>query len=221
MEPIHFMEYSIPMALEDFLPVALSAFGFFLIAKTLAGKQASVGQLAWLGAALIVSGGFSKALWKLVIAASGSDLVVLREALFPLMGPGFVMMAWALWRGLKERKFTAAQIWAVPLALSALALASAGYLAMTQANRRWSLLLLVVTTLGNVLTSGQLIWNAWRRDARPAAALFLYNVLTIFLQARLARLEQTIALQWLEQLNNTLSWAAFALAVWLWRRNQQ
>jgi hypothetical protein len=31
-------------------------------------------------------------------------------------------------------------------------------------------------------------------------------------------MEQTITLQWIEQLNNTLSWAAFAVAAWLWQR---
>ena len=214
------MEYSLPMALEDFLPVVLSALGFSWIAKALTRNQAAAGQLAWVGALLIVLGGFSKALWKLVIASTGTDIVWLRESLFPLMGPGFVLLAWALWRGLKGRKYTAAQIWAVPLLLSSLALAAAGYLAMTQANRRWSLLLLIVTTLGNVWASGQLIVNAGRRKAMGAALLFLYNLLTIFLQARLARMEQTITLQWLEQLNNTLSWAAFAAAAWLWQREQ-
>jgi hypothetical protein len=215
------MEYSVPMALEDFLPVVLSAFGFSWIAKALRRKQAAAGQLAWVGALLIVLGGFSKAAWKLIIASTGTDIVWMREALFPLMGPGFVMLAWALWRGLKARKFSAAQIWLVPLLLSLLALTAAAYLAMTQPNRRWSLLLLIVTTLGNVWASAQLIGSSWQRNVRGAALLFLYNLLTIFLQARLARMEQTIALQWLEQLNNTLSWAAFAAAAWLWQRNQQ
>ena len=214
------MEYSLFMALEDFLPVVFSAVGFFFIAKTLARKQAAVGQLAWLGVVLIVLGGFLKAAWKLWIASTGSDIVWMSQSLFVLMGPGFVLLAWALWRGLKERKYSSAQIWTVPLLLSLLALAAAGYLAMTQPNRRWSLLLLIVTTLGNVWTSWQLIRNSWQRNLRGAAALFLYNLLTIFLQARLARMEQTIALQWLEQLNNTLSWAAFAAAAWLWQREQ-
>jgi hypothetical protein len=94
----------------------------------------------------------------------------------------------------------------------------AAYLGYVQGSRRWSLWLLMVTTLGNVLTSLQLIRHSWRHQLRVAAGLFLYNLLTIFLQARLARMEQTIALQWIEQLNHTLSWAAFAVAAWLWQR---
>jgi hypothetical protein len=214
------MEYSITMALEDFIPVAFSAFGFFLIARALADKQAEVGTLAFAGATLIALGGFLKALFKLIAASAGQRISWLSEGLFPLMSAGFVMVAWALWRGLKEQRSSVAQIWTAPLLIALSALGLAAYLGFAQGNRRWSLLLLIVTTLGNVLASAQLIRHSWRRDQRAAAALFLYNLLTIFLQARLARMEQTIALQWVEQINNTLSWAAFALAAWLWRRKQ-
>jgi hypothetical protein len=212
------MEYSITMALEDFIPVAFSAFGFFLIARALARQQAAVGSLAFTGATLIVLGGFLKALFKLIAASAGAQITWLSDSLFPLMSAGFVLMAWALWRGLQARPLSAAQVWATPLLIALLALGLAAYFGFVQGNRRWSLLLLMVTTLGNVLTSLQLIRHSWRHKLRAAAGLFLYNLLTIFLQARLARMEQTITLQWIEQLNNTLSWAAFAVAAWLWQR---
>jgi hypothetical protein len=212
------MEYSITMALEDFIPVAFSAFGFFLIARALARQQAAVGSLAFTGATLIVLGGFLKALFKLIAASAGAQITWLSDSLFPLMSAGFVLMAWALWCGLQGRPLSAAQVWATPLLIALLVLGLAAYLGFVQGNRRWSLWLLMVTTLGNVLTSLQLIRHSWRHQLRAAAGLFLYNLLTIFLQARLARMEQTITLQWIEQLNNTLSWAAFAVAAWLWQR---
>ena len=43
------MEYSLPMALEDFLPVVLSALGFSWIAKALTRNQAAVPDLGVIG----------------------------------------------------------------------------------------------------------------------------------------------------------------------------
>jgi hypothetical protein len=212
------MEYSLAIALEDFIPVVLSALGFVWLARRLAERAPAVGPLAGTGAALIVLGGFSKALWKLIIAATGADVSWLANSLFPLMAPGFLCLAWALWRGLRAGKTSAASVWLAPLAGSALALSAAAFIAFTKGGRGWVMILLAVTTLGNLLLSLQLIADSWRRGLLPAALLFAYNLATIFLQARMARMEQTIALQWIEQLNNTLSWAAFAAAVWFWRK---
>ena len=213
------MEYSLTIALEDFIPVALSALGFAWVARRLSQRTAAVAQLAWLGVALIVAGGFSKALWKLIIAVTGADVTWLANSLFPLMAPGFLCLAWALWRGLKANARDA-NLWLVPLALSLVALSAAAFSAFTKGGRGWVLILLLATTLGNLFVSVQLIADSWRRRLWLAAALFGYNLITIFVQARLARMTQTIALQWAEQLNNTASWAAFAAAAYLWQRKK-
>ena len=214
------MEYSLTIAFEDFIPVALSALGFAWVARRLSQRNVAASQLAWLGVALIVAGGFAKAFWKLIIAVSGADVTWLANSLFPLMAPGFLCLAWALWHGLKA-KARDTNVWLVPLALSVVALGAAAFSAFSKGGRGWVLILLAATTLGNLFVSVQLIADAWRRRLWWAAALFAYNLVTIFVQARLARMEQTIALQWVEQINNTLSWAAFAAAAYLWQREKQ
>jgi hypothetical protein len=47
------------------------------------------------------------------------------------------------------------------------------------------------------------------------AALFIINLVGVFLLNGLARMpEQTIALQWIEESINTVSWLAFAVAAY-------
>lgn len=211
-------EFTIPMALEDYLPVIFSAFGLYLIVKTLSVKQANVTKLAGLGALLIVTDGFLKATWKLIYAAAGVDVAWMKDSLFLLMGPGFMMFSWALWKGLKEQLSTNRQIWLTPLIVVFIALILAGYLVMMGRSSRP--VLLTLTTFGTVWMAGQLILSSWRKGLYLAVFLFFYNVVTIFLQVWLAQLPQTTALQWLGQINNTFSWLAFAVGVWLWQRRK-
>lgn len=211
-------EFTVPMALEDYLPIAFSAFGLFMVAKTIRQKHPNAAMLAGLGAVLIVTDGLLKATWKLIYATSGQDIAWMHDSLFVLMGPGFMMFSWALWRGLKNTPSTFLQVWAIPMVIVAFAMAIAGYLAMTQPNRSWARVLLMLTTFGTVWMSGQLIRSSWKRGLYLAIFLFVYNIITIFLQAWLAQMPQTTALQWTGQINNTLSWAAFAIGAWLWQR---
>jgi len=90
--------YSVPLALQDFMPVALSATGLFFLAEMIKhmAREARVANIALLGAWLVMLGGGIKAAWKLNVALTGNDIEWMDNALFVLMGPGFTCMAWAL-----------------------------------------------------------------------------------------------------------------------------
>jgi hypothetical protein len=211
-------EFTVPMALEDYLPIIFSAVGLFLIAKILTKKQSIIGIQAWIGAILIVFDGFLKATWKLIYASTGNDIAWMHDSLFLFMGPGFFIFAFALWRGLSNKIFTASQVWLIPLVTVFLSLSVSGYLAITQPNRSWARVLLALTTIGTVWVSVQLIRDCLKKKLYLPIFLFIYNVSTIFAQAWLAQLPQTTALHWIGQINNTFSWAAFAIGVWIWQR---
>ncbi len=212
-------EFTVAMALEDYIPVFFTAVGLYFITKFVSIKHSNLSKLAWLGTVLVVTDGFLKATWKLIYASTGTDIAWMKDSLFVLMGPGFIFVSWALWRGLKEESSTAKQVWLVPLSIVLPALCLSAYLAMTQPNRSWARVLLMLTTVGILFTNGQIGFCCLKKKRYLTIILLIINIVTIFGQAFLSQLPQTTALHWIGQINNTISWAAFALAVWLWQRH--
>jgi hypothetical protein len=200
---------TVPMALEDYLPVSLAAIGWIYLARMLARRDEAWGRLAWAGLALITLGGLCKATWKLLIAANGTDVWPLNTALFALMCPGFLLTAWALWRSRVTRP-NAAQVWGAPLLLAGLALGAAAYLGLAKGSRAWFPLLIGLTTLGNLLAIIWLMRRSLNWGLRSLAALFLFNLSVSFALARMS--DQTVTLQWVKQGINTLSQLAFMFA---------
>lgn len=213
-------EFTVPMALEDFIPVALTAVGLFLIAKFVTNKFSNLGALAWIGTILTVTDGLLKAVWKLIYAATGTDIAWMHDTLFLFMGPGFIFIAWAVWLGLKNNSPTSRQVWLVPLAIVLPSMALAAYLALTQPNRSWARILMLLTTVGILATNGQIILSSFRRKIFLPIILLILNIVTIFGQVWIAQLQQTTFTHWVGQINNTISWAVFAAGVWLWQRQK-
>ncbi len=213
------MTYTLPLALTDFLPVAFSAVGMFFVARMVAHLSKTQGQMALIGAGLIVAGGFIKAVWKTIMAATNGtvNIVWMDDGLFVWMAPGFVLMAWAvlsavqLARGQKPKS-----VWAVPLGLIAVMFAASIFMAFRRPDSpTWSRVLLGGMVLATVATSVLLIIFAFRQKMSLMAALFILNLVGVFLLNGMARMpDQTIALQWVEEAINAVSWLAFAFAAY-------
>jgi hypothetical protein len=204
----------LPLALEDFLPVILSGLGMFFLARLIVRLDRNCGHLASLGFLLITLGGFFKALWKLILAATDLHIAVLNNSLFIFMAPGFVLMAWAIWKTFNSGP-GGTPVWVVPVIIIVVGGGAAAISALSKGGRRWFFILLGVTTVASVTAGLLLAWQAWRRGLQLVALLFAFNLVTILFQASLVRLpHQTVALLWIEQINNTISWAAFAYAAW-------
>jgi hypothetical protein len=211
-------DFTVPMALEDYIPVIFTAVGLYFIAKFVSKRHSNLSKLAWLGAVLVVADGLLKATWKLIYAAAGTDIAWMKDSLFLLMGPGFIFISWVLWRGLKDQSSTFKQIWLIPLIVVIPSLILSYYLSMTQSGRSWARVLLMLTTIGILFTNGQIIFNSIKRKLPLPIILLITNIITIFVQAFISQLLQTTALHWIGQINNTISWAAFSVGVWLWQR---
>lgn len=212
-------EFTVPMALEDFIPVAFTALGLVLIAKWASKRYSNLSALAWVGTVLVVTDGLLKAVWKLIYAATGTDIAWMHDTLFLLMGPGFIFVGWALWCGLKKQPSTHKQVWIIPLIIVLPSLSLSAYLALTQPNRSWARVLLMLTTIGILTVTGLIIFNSLKRKLYLPVILLAINIITIFGQAWLSQLPQTTYLHWIGQINNTISWGAFAAGVWFWRRH--
>lgn len=205
---------SIPLALADLLPVILSGLGMFLIARLVARLDRNCGHLASLGFLLVTLGGTFQALWKLILATTELHSPVLKHSRLILLAPGFILMAWALWKTFHSGP-SGTPVWVVPVIIIVVGCGAAAISALSKGGQRWFFILLGLMTIGNVTTSFLLAWQARRRGLSQVAALFLFNFGLVFLQAGTAwRLHQTVVLSWMEPIINTLAWAAFASAAW-------
>jgi hypothetical protein len=214
-------DFTVLMALEDFIPIVFTAIGLYIVAKFISNKYGNLTALAWLGTVLIVADGLLKAVWKLIYAATGTDIAWMHDSLFLFMGPGFIFVSWALWRGRKDIISTAKEVWFIPLIIVLPALCVALYLAIAFPGRIWNKILLTLTTVGIFFFNGQIIADCLKKKLFLPIILLVINVVTIFGQVFLSQLPQTTALHWIGQINNTISWAAFALGVWMWERRHR
>jgi len=211
------MEYTLSLALVDFLPVAFTAIGLFYIVRMVAHIDSLRGKVAALGAALTVAGGFFKALWKLLMASSGGaiDINWMEDGLFVFMAPGYVLLAYSVWQTVRSvRGMKTFHAWMTPAIFIALMFAGSIYLFTSNpASPAWERVLLSVMVLATVVTGVLLIVFGFRQKMPMAGWLFILNLVGIFVLNGMARMpEQTIVLQWIEESINTTSWLVFMFA---------
>lgn len=210
MMSIPLEQYTLALALEDLLPVLFSAIGLFFIARIVARRDPSYASLARYGFLLVTFGGASKAIWKLLVATTGSGDVFYERALFGAMAPGFVFIAIAFLAatGVRWAAAPARMLGTLPsVVIFAVAFAGA-----QTGSRAVELVLLLVTIVGSTALSIQAIRTAKAQRLTVEAILFWFNLVASFALGGIGAQEQTIALQWSEQIINTFSQAAFAIA---------
>ena len=90
------LNFPLSMALQNYMPVLLSTLAFYWIAQMLRAKSKMLGNVAMAGVLLALIGGMLKATWKLSMSLTHADIDLFRDGLFPLIGPGFTLMAFAI-----------------------------------------------------------------------------------------------------------------------------
>jgi hypothetical protein len=212
--------YTLSLALEDFIPVLFSSIGLYFVSRMVKNVDARLGQMATIGFILVSIGGFLKATWKLVMAATETrvNIAWFDKGMFMWMSVGFTLLAFALWfmSEIRSGKRQPNRIWLGPsivLGLSFVAILFTGFPDLTV--NTWRFILLGVMTIGNVVMVVLLIQQARYNNLNKMAWLFLANIVIVFVLSGLARMpEQSIPLQWTEQLLNTFGQGAFAYAAW-------
>ncbi|MEM7797594.1 MAG: hypothetical protein AAF633_00265, partial [Chloroflexota bacterium] len=179
-------------------------------------------RMAALGAGLVFFAGLTKAYWKLNVVLTGQDITWLANLLFPLMAPGFIILAVGMWGANRQRfgRPVSHGLWLLPLVLIGLTFAAAGYqVAIAGVERGWFMPVMGLASLGNIGLTTILVAMAVRRQKWLMALLFVVNLGMVFALIPIAQIEpKTIGLHWFEQTLTTAGSAAFALAsVWLYR----
>lgn len=207
------VEYPVSLAVEDFVPVLLTTTGVLLLRRCVAH-----GWAALAAAVLIGTGGFAKATAKLIAATDGPDLPWLRGMLFPFLTLGFGLLCLELAstdRSLAGRGPSLAGTGRMPRWPLVLVPVFTVVCALGAVAAADPLPMLVSTTVFATLSGIFLIDWARTRGDSLAAALIGIQLLVFFILGPLAsRPDQTVALQWAEQLCNTAAQAAFLIATW-------
>lgn len=200
------------LALLDLVPVVLTALGLRLVARLVGEADPRAGRRAALGAALVVAGGLGKASSKVIAAAGGPDLPVLAALLYPGLALGYVLLAGAVVAAGRDRAGGGLRPW-LPAALVLGVLLAVTVAAGPGSGRVVPLAWLVTGGTASLVLDGLLARRAWRAGRRGAAALLLAHLAaTLALQALARPDDQTIALQWVQEILNTVTQAAFLAA---------
>ncbi len=190
-------DITVPMAIVDFIPVALFFAAAVILQRDLYNKI-DKGPFALLsaGSILVLLGGIYKAAWKILYALGACDFQALNAAFFPLQGPGFLLVFLAL-IGLLTRLHRRKQDTAL---LSAAALP-----AVYDSN----LVFIVCQTIG----CGGMQWVLFALSLRMkktwAAVLFVVSFVFMLGMGYLgAKFDDTSAMHWLAQGTNVISQSA-------------
>jgi hypothetical protein len=176
------------------------------IARTVPGAAAT----AFGGAALILAGGLSKAVWKLVVALDGPDVQSMNKALFPLLSLGFLLLAHALLSlpspvpSPRRPPHRTPPLWVIAATWAPL-----GTLSVVLR----STLPVMAATIAAVTVCGVrlILLSRAAGDTVAASAGGLWLLGMYVLGPLAARPDQSVALQWAEQSCNTLTQAALLL----------
>jgi len=210
-------DYSLALALFDYLPVALSLIGLLWVVRLLASVLPSTRPALLVGLGLVVLGGASKATWKLTWVLAGADLALLDNALFVCIAPGMVLLACHAVAA--DRRWCGSSVRLHPLRnglLAAIALLGVGGLAAVSFdNRAWFFVLLAGASLANLVLAAMLIRCSLRWRQGFTAAIFLVSLLITLSLGGLARFSAGSApLQWLAEILNAFATGSFAWAAW-------
>ncbi len=206
---------TVPLALQDYMTVIFSALGLAILTRMVYQLNRELGRMALAGTVLIVLGGFLKASGKLVSAAGGPDLALLHQGLFPLIAPGFTLMAWSLYqiRRVFRDQPPLQRPWLVPAVI--IAVSGIGVTALALAGGPWKVPLILLATVGNVSMLIMLALAAWGRNMWFTGSLFIVTLVVVLVMSQLANTKDvSIGMIWFEQITQTVAQMLFVLAAW-------
>lgn len=181
-------QFTIPMALMDFVPVVFFAVTAVLLLGDLYNKMGKVtyGLLA-AGSVNVFTAGFCKATWKLLYAANICDFVVLEEMFLPMNSLGLLFMGLSLVGMVLRKKKTAA------LSLTPVAVTSS-----------MPFIMMMVLGLGGLCTGLSIL--AGKIKKHSAIVLFVLSFVCAMAMGYMSSQDSTQSwVNWAEQSINTVS----------------
>lgn len=183
--------YPISLAIFDFLPTTAFLIGaFFLVKIGLVCRGRKCSRMFMAGSLLIFLGGSFKAIWKLLVAMNVADIQWMSQGQFVFSSVGFLAVFVAVLYMIRTRRHL---------------LPNGALLSMAV----WKIPLLFLLTLTSLGAEGILAYMSFRRKVPLAAAGFVVGVLGILAMGALASAEQSLVMQWIEEIINAAGQLGF------------
>ena len=193
--------HSLALALFDFLPpIAFLIGAVFLVKLAFISCGIPCGRMMMAGSILVFLGGFMKATWKLLYVTGMANIRWMSEGQFVLLSIGFLAILISVI--LMARKLRGSPNAAVLLSILP-----------------WKLPFLFLMILTSLGAEGVLAYLAFRRNLRLAAAGFIVGVMGILAMGVFSSADQSLAMQWIEEIINTLGQVGFMLGCILLHRD--
>lgn len=182
--------YSLSLALFDFVPtLAFLAGGFFLVKTAVICRGRACGRMVMAGTLLVFLGGFLKAGWKLLYTLGVADVQWMSQYQFVWSSVGFLGLCVAVIYMVRRSRRAAG-----PPLLAILP---------------WKIPFLFLMTVASLGAEGILSYIAFKRKEWTAAAGFVVGVLGLLAMGSLASAEQTVTMQWIEEIVNATGQIGF------------
>lgn len=198
------MPIPLSMAIYDFLPNIIFALGATWLWR---GPYRS--RIFLTGAGLVFANGITKAVWKLIIALGGPDIVWLSQIFIILLPTGFVLMFIA---ALRVARMESANPRGTPK--------TAPMLAVPPLMAVWKLPFMITATLAVIATFSLWIAAAVRRKNTPAVIGFAGGLLCMLGMSALSGSSMVLSLHWVAQTVNTVGQTFFAFAAYSLTRSR-
>lgn len=183
--------YPISLAIFDFVPIIAFLIGAFFLVKTgLICRGKPCGRMIMAGGLLIFLGGFFKATWKLLVAARIADIQWMSQGQFVFSSIGFLAVFVAVVSMVRTRRQV--QPGGAMLSMAA-----------------WKIPFLFIMTVTSLGAEGILAYMSFKRKVPLAAAGFVVGVLGILAMGALASADQTLTMQWIEEIINAAGQLGF------------
>lgn len=193
-------DYSIAIALVDFVPTFLFPLGVFFFQQFFKEQKYTRSRFLWIGGGFFIFlGGLFKAIWKLNMALTGRSFLFLTDSLFVIQSIGFTCLFIGTFQFIQHEKAKKIITQTTPMAAMAL----------------WKVPFMAIQTLTCLGTNGLLVYYAFQNKNKKSAYLLVGNVIIIFLMVGLGSTDLSIAVQWMAEIINTVGQICFSLAGYL------
>lgn len=202
-------DYSVLMAIVDFLPVLFYFLASWMVAKDLYNKISGTAYAFLAGGALMCFiGGAFKAVWKLLFVF-GINYPFFYTALFPMQAPGFCLYLAGLIMALKQTKYGANSFGGTSLNM------------VTAATVTTSLPMIMFQTIGSIGSLVCLAIFAKRMKLTNALLCFVFSIVFLLAMGGLgATLDTSLAwANWVDQSVNLVGQVLFYVGALILHKN--
>lgn len=217
--------YTLSLALFDYLPVIAAGFGLYLICKY-CGSLANYNGY-WIVAipAIALTGGVFKASWKLIFVLTEVNHRWMSEQLFFMLAASYVFMAVLVFSSIRaggKGRELEPSWWYSPALVVVIILVTAQVIKLKTDSEIWSVMLLATLSIANFTMLITLIFHSIKLRTWIAVGAFASNLALSYVLVSLARIpEQTLELQWIEEFLNLGNNSMLAVGAWALLRRQK